>query len=94
MYPIWGSIGKPKNFSRFMIMANACLTHNAYDELDKIQMPCLIIGAEQDMVVSGEASKEIASKIPGSELHMYPDYGHGVFEEAKDFNQRVKSFLG
>ena len=94
MYPVLGRVGKPKDFSRFLIMAKACLTHNAYDELNKIQMPCLVIGAEQDEVVGGEASKEIAAKIPGSQLYMYPDYGHGVFEEAKDFNQRVKAFLG
>jgi len=94
MYPILGSVGKPKDFSRFLIMANACLTHDAFGELDKIQMPCLIIGAEQDKVVGGEASKQIASKISGSQLYMYPEYGHGVFEEAKDFNQRIKEFLG
>lgn len=94
MYPILGSIGKPKDFGRFVIMAKACLTHDAYEELGKIQMPCLIIGAEQDMVVGGNASREIASKISGSELYMYPEYGHGVFEEAEDFNQRIKEFLG
>lgn len=93
MYPILGSVGKPKDFSRFLIMAKACLTHNAYEELEKIQMPCLVIGGEQDMVVGGEASREIAAKIPGSQLYMYPDFGHGVFEEAKDFNQRIKEFL-
>lgn len=93
MYPILGSVGKPKDFSRFLIMANACLTHDAFEELEKIQMPCLVIGAEQDMVVSGDASKEIVSQIEGSELYMYPSYGHGVFEETKDFNQRIKEFL-
>lgn len=94
MYPILGSVGKPKDYSRFLIMAKACLTHDAYEELGKIQMPCLIIGAEQDMVVGGNASREIASGISGSLLYMYPDYGHGVFEEAKDFNQRIREFLG
>ena len=94
MYPILGSVGKPKDFSRFLIMANACLTHNAYDELYKIKMPCMVIGATLDKVVGGEASKQIASKISGSQLYMYSEYGHGVFEEAKDFNQRIKEFLG
>lgn len=94
MYPVLGSVGKPRDFSRFLIMAKACLTHNAYDELDKIKMPCLVIGAEQDKVVGGEASREIVAKIPGSQLYMYPEYGHGVFDEAKNFNPIIREFIG
>ena len=93
MYPILGSVGKPKDFSRFLIMANACLTHNAYEELGKIQMPCLVIGAKQDKVVGGEASREIVAKIPGSQLYMYQEYGHGVFDEAKNFNPIIREFI-
>ena len=74
-------------------MAKACITHNAYDELDKINAPTFIIGAEKDLIVTGDASRVLAEKIIGSELYMYEDYGHGVFEEAKDFNQRVYEFL-
>ena len=94
MYPVLGSVGKPKDFSRFLIMANACLTHNAYEELDKIQMPCLVIGAELDQVVGGEASRELVAKIPRSRLYMYSDYGHGVFDEAEDFNSIIREFIG
>ena len=94
MYPFLGSVGKPKDFSRFLIMAKACLTHNAYEELDKIQIPCLVIGAKQDKVVGSEASREIVAKIPGSQLYMYQEYGHGVFDEAKDFNKRIREFVG
>ena len=94
LYPVLGSVGKPKDFSRFIIMAKACLTHNAYEELDKIQMPCLVIGAKQDKVVGSEASEELIAKIPGSQLYMYPDYGHGVFDEAKNFNPIIREFIG
>ena len=94
MFPLLGVIGNPKDGNRFLIMAKACLTHNAYDELGKIKMPCLVIGAKLDQVVGGEASKVLAEKIAGSQLYMYENYGHGVFEEAKDFNQRIREFLG
>lgn len=93
LYPLLGRISKPKDFTRFTIMANACLTHNAYEELDRIKIPCLVIGAEEDKVVSGGASVELAEKISGSEIYMYEGYGHGVFEETKDFNRRVRAFL-
>ena len=69
------------------------LSAKAYDDLDKISCPVLVIGADSDKVLGGEASKEIAGRIPGSELYMYEGYSHGVYEQAKDFNGRVLEFL-
>ena len=93
LYSFFIRIGKPKEFSRFLIMADACLSHNAYSELEKIKVPCFVIGANEDLIVTGAASEEIAEKITGSELYMYDGYGHGVFEEAEDFNKCVQDFL-
>lgn len=92
-YSILGKVGKPKSFDRFIIQANACTGHNAYEELEKIKCPTLVIGGDDDKIVTGEASIEIAEKIPGSELFMYEGLGHGLYEEAKDFHKRMKKFL-
>ena len=73
-----GRVGKPKSFERFIILANACLKHNAYDDLGKIKAPTLVIGGADDKIVTGEASKEIAEKIPDSQLYMYEGLGHGA----------------
>ena len=35
LYPLLGRMGKPKDFSRFIIQAKSCIYHNAYPELDK-----------------------------------------------------------
>ncbi len=93
MYSFIGNVGKPKSFDRFLVMAQACLMHDAYDELGKITCPTLIIGGKEDKIVTGEASEEIAEKVVNSELYMYDDYGHGAYEEAKDFWRRVMNFL-
>ena len=93
LYPLMGRVGKPKSFERFIILANACLKHNAYDDLGKIKAPTLVIGGADDKIVTGEASKEIAEKIPDSQLYMYEGLGHGAYDEAKDFNQRVLDFF-
>ncbi len=90
--PLLTILQKPKNVPRFITLAKACLTCNAYDELDKIQCPVFVIGGMQDKVTGGEASMEIAEKL-GCKSFIYANLGHAAYEEAKDFNQRIYDFL-
>ena len=91
-YGFLGTIGNPKSFDRFLIQAKSCTSHDVYDRLNEIKCPTLIIGGTEDKIVTGEASKEIADKIQGSELYMYEGLGHGLYEEAGDFIHRVAEF--
>jgi len=93
MVPIMGKLTKPKTYDRFFVQANACLTHDAYEYLHQIKAPTFVIGGEKDLALGGGASGEIAAMIPGAELFMYEQWGHGLYEEAKDFNQVVLDFL-
>ena len=93
LVPIMGKLTKPKSYERFFIQADACLKHNAFDNLHQIQAPTLVIGGEKDNALGGGASREIAAQIPGAELRMYEQWGHGLYEEAGDFNQTVLNFL-
>ena len=94
MVPVTGVLTKPKSYERFLIMAEACRTHNAWESLPAITAPTLVIGGEQDRSLGGEASREIAARIPGAVLKMYHQWGHGLYEEAKDFLPVVTDFLG
>lgn len=93
LYPLLGRIGKPKSYNRFLIQAASCVQHNAYETLDHIVCPTLVIGGDDDKIVGVAASIELAGKIKDSELFIYKGLGHAVYEEAKDFNKRVISFL-
>ena len=93
MVPILGKVTKPKSYERFLILADACLHHDAFELLSGIRTPTLVIGGELDEALGGEASREIAGRIPGAALKMYQEWGHGLYEEAKDFNRTVFSFL-
>ena len=93
LVPIMGKLTKPKSYDRFFIQADACLTHDAYESLCYIKAPTLIIGGEQDHALGGDASREIAERIPNAQLLMYEQWGHGLYEEAKDFNQTVLNYL-
>lgn len=91
-YRLLGSVGKPRSFYRFQIQAASCLTHDAYDQLDRITCPTLVIGGKEDKIVTGQASVEMAERIPNCELYMYDGLGHGLYEEAPDFLKRVAEF--
>ena len=92
LYGLMGNVGKPKSFDRFIIQAQSCLTHDACDQLSRIACPTLVIGGTADRIVTGEASVETAEAIPGSQLYMYDGLGHGLYEEAPDFLDRVAAF--
>lgn len=92
LFPILSKIGKPKDFSRFITLAKACLTCNAYPELYKIACPVFVIGGKQDHIVTDRASEEIAAELK-CKIYMYDTLGHSAYEEASDFNARVYEFL-
>ncbi|MDO5112483.1 MAG: alpha/beta hydrolase [Clostridia bacterium] len=92
MYALIGHFGKPKSLDRFITMANACITHDAYASLAGVICPTLIVGGTQDKIVTGEASKDMYEQIKGSKLLMYEGLGHGLYEEAKDYLERMIAF--
>ena len=93
MAPLIGKLTKPASYDRFFIQAEACLNHDAYESLHKIKVPTLVVGGEQDKALGGDASREIASAIANTQLLMYEQWGHGLYEEEPSFNQTVMEYL-
>ena len=93
MVPVIGKLMKPDSYDRFFTMAEACRTHDAFHRLPLITAPTLVVGGEQDKSLGGDASRELAARIPGAQLKMYPQWGHGLYEEAKDFLPVIREFL-
>lgn len=93
LIPIMGRVTKPKSYDRFFVQAQACLTHNSFDRLPDIQAQTLVMGGGQDRTLGGEASKEIAAAIPNTQLKIYEQWGHGLYEEEGTFLSTVLAFL-
>lgn len=93
LYPLFGRVGKPTDYTRFLIQARSCIGHDAAGELGRIACPTLVIGGDSDRIVGPDAAREVAGGIPHSELYVYAGLGHAAYEEAKDFNARVIDFL-
>ncbi len=91
-FPLLARFTKPRSYERFMRNANAILGFDCRDELSKVTCPTLIIAGSDDHTVGNEAASELNSAIAGSELYVYEGLGHGAFDEAKDFYDRVLEF--
>jgi pimeloyl-ACP methyl ester carboxylesterase len=92
IFPMIAAFTKPKDYHRFLINANAILGFDAREELDRITCPTYIIAGSDDKTVGNDASHILNESIEGSRLYIYSGLGHGVFEEAKDFYDKVFAF--
>jgi len=93
MYGLAARFGKPKDFTRFILQADSCLTHDSSEILSRIACPVLVLGGGCDRIVGPEGSRRLAEGIRDAQLYMYERYGHGAYEEAKDFQDRLLDFL-
>ncbi len=82
----------PSEYEKFLILAKACLTFDCKKQLNKIVCPVLVLGSNEDKVVTSQGSKQIA-KMLNCQMYLYSDYGHAVYDEAPDFKSRCLNFL-
>ena len=91
-FPLIAMFTKPESYDRFYSNAYAILKCDTRSELSKITVPTLIIAGSDDKTVGNDAAYELNQGIAGSELFIYEGLGHGTFEEAKDFYDRIIQF--
>jgi pimeloyl-ACP methyl ester carboxylesterase len=62
--------------------------------LDTIDKPILVANGDHDIMVPSENSSDLARRIPGAQLVLYPDAGHGgIFQYHDAFLTKAKAFL-
>lgn len=64
-------------------------------DLSKITQPTLIANGDNDRMVPSVLSEDMHRRIPGSEIVIYPDSGHGgIFQFHESFAPVAVGFLG
>ena len=92
LFPLLARFTKPASYDRFMKNARAILGFDARAALSEIACPTLILAGGADRTVGTDAALELHRGIAGSELFIYEHLGHGAYEEARDFYDRVLEF--
>ena len=72
----------------------ACNRFDLMKEVEKIQLPALIVCGDEDEMTPVKYSQYLHDRIKGSRLEVLPDAGHMVMmESAETFNERVNTFI-
>lgn len=66
----------------------------APQDLGRIRIPVLVANGDNDIMVPTQNSRDMARRIPGAELVIYPDAGHGgIFQHHAAFVPKALSFF-
>jgi len=83
----------PEAFAR-QLQAIQAWGQQAPQDLGSINVPVLIANGDQDVMVPTENSRDLARRIPNSQLIIYEDAGHGgMFQNHVNFVSKALSFL-
>jgi pimeloyl-ACP methyl ester carboxylesterase len=73
--------------------AAAVAAHDAYDRLNQVSAPTLVVHGEQDKVIRPANALVLAEKIPGAELQLWPDAGHMYIIDEPKADREIARFL-
>ena len=83
----------PRAFLR-QLAAIKAWGRQAPQDLGRLRMPVLIANGDNDLMVPTSLSHDMARRIPGAQLVIYEDAGHGgIFQNHADFVSRATAFL-
>ena len=83
----------PRAFLRQLAAIHAW-GRQAPQDLGRIRIPVLVANGDNDIMVPTPNSHDMARRIPGAELVIYPDAGHGgIFQYHAQFVPKALAFL-
>lgn len=79
----------PEALIGYIRQSFACQGHNTSNLVGQIKAPTLVMLGENDLSASPKRSRELAELIPGAELKVFHEVGHGFWRERQEDVDRV-----
>jgi pimeloyl-ACP methyl ester carboxylesterase len=84
----------PQSPEAFCDQAEACIAHDALDQLGEIAAPTLVTVGDRDLLTPAHHSYQIKERMPDARLRVWKEMGHAPFWEIPDpFNAVNHDFL-
>jgi pimeloyl-ACP methyl ester carboxylesterase len=77
----------------YLHQAAAVATHDAYERLNQMAVPTLVVHGEQDVFVPPANALVLAERIPGARLQLWPDAGHVYTIDEPQADWEIARFL-
>lgn len=79
---------------RIVSLAKSALRHNMREDLDKLNMPVLLVWGKNDNITPAFVGEEFKKHVPHAELHIIDQCGHAAMMECpEEFNTILSNFL-
>jgi pimeloyl-ACP methyl ester carboxylesterase len=77
----------------YLHQAGAVAAHDAYERLNQMAAPTLVVHGEQDVFVPPANALVLAERIPGAQLRLWPDAGHMYTIDEPQADREIARFL-
>ena len=77
----------------YLHQAGAVAAHDAYERLNQIAAPTVVVHGEQDVFIPPANALVLAERIPGAELRLWPDAAHMFPIDEPRADQEIARFL-
>lgn len=91
----WHQAVLDRDYARFILrVSRATRDRSVENELDRIDVPTLIIWGENDAITPPSTAEEFHQRIPGAKLEFIEECGHAPsWEQPEEFAKRLGQFL-
>jgi 3-oxoadipate enol-lactonase len=86
-------VGSPPDPLAYLHQAGAVAAHDAYERLNRLSAPTLVVHGEQDVFIPPANALVLAERIPGAELKLWPDAGHMYPIDEPRADEEIAQFL-
>jgi pimeloyl-ACP methyl ester carboxylesterase len=85
--------GSPPEALAYLHQAAAVAAHDAYERLNQMVPPTLVVHGEQDVFVPPANALVLAERIPGAQLRLWPDAAHMYPIDEPRADREIAQFL-
>jgi pimeloyl-ACP methyl ester carboxylesterase len=86
-------VSSPPEPLAYLHQAVAVAAHDAYERLNRMAAPTLVVHGEQDVFVPPANALVLAERIPGAQLRLWPDAGHMYTIDEPQADWEIARFL-
>jgi 3-oxoadipate enol-lactonase len=86
-------VSSPPDTLGYLHQAAAVATHDAYERLNRMAAPTLVVHGEQDVFVPPANALVLAEKIPAAQLRLWPDAAHMYSIDEPQADREIARFL-